>query len=78
MIFRSPFPVLEIPNLPVTAFALRHADRLADKPALIDGATGAEMTFGRLADEVDRAAAGLHARGYRKGDVFAILAPNSL
>jgi len=78
MIFRSPFPSLDIPNLSVTAFALRHAQRLADKPALIDGATGDALTFGELAAAVHRTAVGLTAHGFGKGDVFAILAPNSI
>ena len=37
MIFRSPYPDVAIPDVPLTPFVLRHAERLADKPALIDG-----------------------------------------
>ena len=40
MIFRSPYPDIAIPDLPLTPFVLQHAGRLADKPALIDGSTG--------------------------------------
>ena len=36
MIFRSPFPDVTIPDVPFASFVLRHADRLADKAALID------------------------------------------
>src|SRR5688500_18620494 len=78
MIFRSPYPEIEIPEIPVASFALRHAERLAGRPALIDGPIGRVLTFGQLADGIRRAAAGLAARGYRKGDVVAIFAPNSL
>jgi acyl-CoA synthetase (AMP-forming)/AMP-acid ligase II len=78
MIFRSPDPDIEIPVMPMTSFALRHADRLVDKPALIDGPSGRTLTYGQLADGVRRVATGLVARGYRKGDVFAIVGPNSI
>src|SRR5215212_5453081 len=40
MIFRSPQPDITIPDISVSQFVLRHADRLADKPALIDGTSG--------------------------------------
>ena len=30
MIFRSPFPEVAIPDVPLTSFVLRHAARLAD------------------------------------------------
>jgi acyl-CoA synthetase (AMP-forming)/AMP-acid ligase II len=78
MIFRSPYPDIAIPETPLTPFVLRHAARLADKPALIDGPTGRVLTYRQLADDVERAAAGLAQLGFRKGDVFGILAPNSL
>jgi acyl-CoA synthetase (AMP-forming)/AMP-acid ligase II len=77
MIFRSPYPDVTIPDLPLTPFVLQHAERRAAQTAYIDGPTGRTLTFGQLADNVRRVAAGLAARGYRKGDVFAIVAPNS-
>ena len=67
---------LEIPNVSITEYALRHADRLADKPALIDGPSGRTLTFGQLADGIKAVAGGLHERGFRKGDVLAIYCPN--
>jgi acyl-CoA synthetase (AMP-forming)/AMP-acid ligase II len=76
MIFRSPYPDVTIPDLPLTPFVLRHAGRLANKPALIDGATGRTLTYGQLADGVRRTATGLAARGFRQGDVFATVCPN--
>ena len=76
MIFRSPYPDVTIPEMGLTPFVLRHADRLADKPALIDGPSGRILTYGQLADGVQRVAAGLARRGFRKGDVFATVCPN--
>ncbi len=76
MIFRSPYPDVAIPDVPLTTFILRHAERLANKPALIDGASGRMLTYGELAEGVRGVAAGLARRGFRKGDVFATVCPN--
>ena len=78
MIVRSPHPDITIPNCSLTTFVLRHADRLADKPALIEAATGHALSYRELAEAIARTAAGLAERGFRKGDVFAIYAPNCL
>jgi acyl-CoA synthetase (AMP-forming)/AMP-acid ligase II len=76
MIFRSPFPPVTIPDVSFTSFVLQHAQRLAEKPALIDGLTGQQYTYGQLADAVRRVASGLAARGFGKGDVLALYSPN--
>jgi len=78
MIFRSPYPDVTIPDSPVTPFVLRRATELAEKPALIDAATGDTLSFGELASSIRRAAGGLAARGFGKGDVLAIYSPNTL
>jgi len=77
MIFKSPYPNIEIPDVPVASFILEHAPRFAAQPALIDGRTGRTLTYEQLVNAVDRTAAGLAARGFRKGDVFAIHCLNS-
>ena len=76
MVVKSPWPAPEIPDMDVTAFVLRHAQRLADAPALIDGASGRTLTYGELAAAVDRVAGGLAARGVARGDVIALHLPN--
>ena len=76
MIVRSEGPEVTIPDVSVPSFVLRHAERLADKPALIEGPTGRTMTYGQLADAVRRTATALHRHGLRKGDVFAIYSHN--
>jgi acyl-CoA synthetase (AMP-forming)/AMP-acid ligase II len=78
VIFHSPYPDILIPDTPVTPFVLRHARRLAEKPALIDGVTGRTLSYGQLADAIQGTAAGLAEHGFRKGEVFAIYAPNCL
>ncbi len=69
-------PLQEIPEVPVTSYVLWHAERLADSPTLIDGVSGRTLTYGQLNDSIRRIAGGLMARGFGKGDVLAILAPN--
>jgi len=76
MIFKSAHPDVTIPSVPIHEFVLRHAQRLADKPALIDGPSGRTLTYGQLAGGIRACAAGLAARGFKKGDVFAIYCPN--
>jgi acyl-CoA synthetase (AMP-forming)/AMP-acid ligase II len=76
MTVKSSSPDVSIPDVPITDYVLRHAARLGDKPALIDGPTGRTLTYGQLAEAVRRAAAGLAKRGFKKGDVFAIYSPN--
>ncbi len=76
MIFRSPYPDVSIPDLPLTPFVLRQAGRLPNKPALIDGVSRQILTYSQLADGVKRTATGLAAHGFGKGEVFAISTPN--
>jgi acyl-CoA synthetase (AMP-forming)/AMP-acid ligase II len=76
MIFRSPFPDVEIPEVPLTEFVFKHAAERAERPALIEGVSGRVLTYAQLAGAVRAAAAGLARRGYGKGDVLALLSPN--
>ncbi len=76
MIVASSSPSVNVPEVPITEYVLRHAVRLADKPALVDGPTGRTLTYRQLADGIRRAAAGLARRGFAKGDVLAIYSPN--
>jgi acyl-CoA synthetase (AMP-forming)/AMP-acid ligase II len=73
---RSPFPDVEIPDTPLTDFVLARAVELGDKPALIDAPTGRTITYAQLVQSVRAVGAGLAARGFGKGDVFAHFAPN--
>ena len=76
MIIRSPYPDVEIPDTPLVPFVMRRARELHDKTAIVCGATGRSYTYGALADAINRVAAGLHARGVRKGDVVGVVSPN--
>jgi acyl-CoA synthetase (AMP-forming)/AMP-acid ligase II len=72
----SPHPDVTIPDVALHDFVLEGAMGRADQAALIDGPSGRTLTYGQLAGGVRRVAAGLAARGFGKGDVFAIYSPN--
>ena len=76
IIHRSPMPDVEIPDITITAHVLRKAGELADRPALIDGPSDRTYTFSQLSEMIHRFAGGLRARGFGKGDVLALMAPN--
>src|SRR5438105_918161 len=76
MIFRSPYPDVPVPDVALHRFVLAGAAERADQPALIDGPSGRALTYGQLAAGVERLAAGLTARGFRRGDVLALFMPN--
>jgi non-ribosomal peptide synthetase component E (peptide arylation enzyme) len=53
----SPWAMPDVPDVDLATFALRHAVRLADRPALIDG--DRVVTYAELAERVERAAGAL-------------------
>jgi len=76
IVFTSPLPDVEIPATTITTQVFRHATRLADRDAVVDGLTGRSYTYGELHSAAIRTAGGLAVRGLGKGDVVAILCPN--
>jgi acyl-CoA synthetase (AMP-forming)/AMP-acid ligase II len=77
MIFKSPYPDIEIPEVPITSFIFEHAHEFGGRAALIDGRTGRTLTYDELVATVNLTASGLAARGFCKGDVFAINCSNT-
>jgi acyl-CoA synthetase (AMP-forming)/AMP-acid ligase II len=75
-IVTSPHPDVQIPDVSLHELVLADAGRRADAAALVDGPSGRTLTYGQLAGGVRRVAAGLAARGFARGDVFAIHSPN--
>src|SRR6185436_15360174 len=76
MIFRGPYPNVDIPEVSLTDFIFSTIDGFKDKKALIDGPSGRSLTYAEFADSARRVAAGLAQRGFRKGDVCAIFSTN--
>jgi acyl-CoA synthetase (AMP-forming)/AMP-acid ligase II len=76
MIFKSPYPDVELPNVPLTHYLLDRIKEFGDKPALIDGPTERTITYAQLGGAIRLVASSLSQRGFGKGDVFAIYSPN--
>jgi acyl-CoA synthetase (AMP-forming)/AMP-acid ligase II len=74
--WRSDLADVQVGGTTVHQLALQHADRLGGKPALVDAASGRTLSYRQLAAGAERVAAGLAARGFGKGDVLAMHAPN--
>ncbi|MGY1615345.1 AMP-binding protein [Geodermatophilus sp. SYSU D00691] len=72
----SPVPPVAVPDVDLPAFLLAGAARRGDRPAFVDGPTGRSLSYARLETLACRVAGGLAARGFRPGDVLAVLAPN--
>jgi len=78
-IIRSKWPDVNIPeNLTWTEFAFQYFDKYGDRPAIIDAHSGRFFTYSQLKDQTHRFSSGLSKRGFKKGDVIAILLPNVL
>ena len=76
MIFKSSMADVTIPEVALTPFVLEKAARLSDKVAIVEAGSGRSYTYGQVASGVRGLASGLSARGFRKGDVLAIMSPN--
>jgi len=76
MIFTGPRPRIAVPEISFTSFVLRRAEQYSDRVAAVDVAGESQYTYGELVSTARRAAGGLQARGFRKGDVLAMLSPN--
>ena len=77
IVYPSLLPDEPLSSQPVTGFVLQRAAELADRPAVIDGPGEWSLSFGELARAVYSLAGGLAARGFQRGDVAALVAPNS-
>ncbi|MFI9274996.1 4-coumarate--CoA ligase family protein [Kitasatospora sp. NPDC052896] len=78
MVFRSEYPDVPVVDLSIHQAVLGGAARFGNAPALLDGITGKALGYAELANSVGRLAAALAESGLRKGDVVALLSPNSL
>ncbi|KQV13768.1 AMP-binding protein [Kitasatospora sp. Root107] len=76
MIFTGPHPPVHVPETSFTSFVLQRAEQYADLVAAVDVTGANSYTYRELASAIGRAADGLRVRGFRSGDVLAVLAPN--
>lgn len=75
-VFRSPLPEVEVPDLALTPYVFRKAERIADHLAMVDGPTGRSFTYAELYGAIRKVAGGLLSAGMKPGDVLAVLMPN--
>ncbi|MEM6709296.1 MAG: AMP-binding protein [Pseudomonadota bacterium] len=76
IIHQSPLPEVEIPEVTITAHALRRAAELGDRVAIRDAAGTSSYSYTELAGAIHRLAGGLAARGIGPGKVVGLMAPN--
>jgi acyl-CoA synthetase (AMP-forming)/AMP-acid ligase II len=77
LIYRSPQPDIEIPDVTLPEHVIGGAAARGDHVAFIDATTGATTTYAEVAAKVDATAAALQSRGIGKGDVVGLIGPNS-
>ena len=63
MIFRSPYPTIEIPNIDLSTFILERAKKYGKRIALIDAMSGRQITYSEFYESVLSVARGLHSLG---------------
>ncbi len=73
---RSPYPDVEIPDVPLTPFVYAAAASRGDRTAIVCGSTGRSYSYAMLDHLVGRCAAGLVERGLQRREVVGIFAPN--
>jgi acyl-CoA synthetase (AMP-forming)/AMP-acid ligase II len=76
MAYRSPYPDITVPNLNLTEQVFQHAVTKPEAIAMADGLTGRTISYGSLIEQIRQTAAGLAARGIKKGDVVSLWSPN--
>src|SRR6187401_584815 len=76
MPYRSPHPDIDVPALHLFEMVLGKAPGRSNEVAMACGLTGRTITYGQLLDQIRRTAAGLSARGIKKGDVVSLWSPN--
>lgn len=76
-ILTSPFPSIDIPKGNFFSFVYRQFEQHGSKAALIDGASGEQLSYNEIGEMTSKVGSALLRRGMRKGDVLAIVSPNS-
>ena len=78
MIITSEFPPVEVLDVPIHDAVLGRAQEYGDRPAMVDGVTGKEISYAQLDAMSRRVAAGLAELGIRHGDTVALYSPNTI
>src|SRR5215207_5121349 len=78
MVIRSEFGDIEVLDLPIHDAVLGRAAQYGDRPALVDGITGKEITYAQLDAMSRRMAAAFAELGVQHGDTIALYSPNTI
>lgn len=78
MIFKSPLPDIQIPEVDLFTFIINSTKCDGSKSALIDAITEEVITYNELFDRTYRLAAGLHQYGFHSQDILGIYSPNHI
>jgi len=78
MVIQSEFPPVEILDVPIHDAVLARAQEYGDRPALVDGVSGQEITYAQLDGMSRRMAAGFAELGIKHGDTIALYSPNTI
>jgi acyl-CoA synthetase (AMP-forming)/AMP-acid ligase II len=76
LIYRSPEPDIQIPDVTLTEHGIGVAAARGDHPAIVDASSGETTTYEEFAAKVDATAAALQSLGIGKGDVVGLIGPN--
>ncbi|XP_065902859.1 probable 4-coumarate--CoA ligase 3 isoform X2 [Dysidea avara] len=77
-VVRSPFKPVPIPEINLYSHVFQYFPKYGKKTALIDGVTGREYSYNEVQESVVNMASGLVRSGMQKGDVLALVSPNSV
>jgi acyl-CoA synthetase (AMP-forming)/AMP-acid ligase II len=76
-VVRSPYPDIQLPTKDIYSFITENFASYGSRIGLIDGISGREYSYNEIAETVLRFSSGLQRLGFAKGDVLAIVSPNS-
>ena len=75
-VVKSALAPLELPDLSLAELVLSQVERLGERAALVEAATGRALSYREFGAQVQAFAANLLARGAHKGEVLGVLLPN--
>jgi len=78
VVIQSQYPAVEVLDVPIHDAVLGRAQEYGDRPALVDGVTGREISYAQLDGMSRRMAAGFAELGIVHGDTIALYSPNTI
>ena len=76
-ILKCPYPNVDIPRGNYYSFVYRQFEEYGSRTALIDGASGEKLSYNEIGEMTSKVGSALKKMGLQKGDVLALISPNS-